>query len=55
MDANSAGGQGLRRAVAPSGGDDDDDDNSPKRQNCVPFLNLYQVFCDLISQAGRRF
>jgi hypothetical protein len=53
VDANRTGGQGLRRAVAPSG--DDDDDNSPKRQNCLPFLNLYQVFCDLISQAGRRF
>ena len=27
MEANSTGGQGLRRAVAPSGDDDDDDDD----------------------------
>jgi hypothetical protein len=28
MEANSTGGQGSRRAVAPSGGGDDDDDYS---------------------------
>ena len=28
MEANSTGGQGLRRAVAPSDDDDDDDDDS---------------------------
>ena len=30
MEANSTGGQGSRRAVAPSGDDDDDDDGVPE-------------------------
>jgi hypothetical protein len=29
VEANSTGGQGSHRAVAPSDDDDDDDDNNP--------------------------
>jgi hypothetical protein len=39
VEANSTGGQGSRRAVAPSDGDDDDDDNSI---NSRQFNNFHQ-------------
>ena len=32
MEANSTGGQGSRRAVAPSDDDDDDDDDESRMQ-----------------------
>jgi hypothetical protein len=43
VEANSAGGQGSQRAVAPSGGgddDDDDDDISYLKMKVVIFLKL---------------
>jgi hypothetical protein len=35
MEANSTGGQGSRRAVAPSGGGDDDDDDDFQYAACL--------------------
>jgi hypothetical protein len=35
VEANSTGGQGSRRAVAPSGGDDDDDDDGGFRLRII--------------------
>jgi hypothetical protein len=39
VEANSTGGQGSRRAVAPSDDDDDDDDNDD-RQWIITFIKF---------------
>jgi hypothetical protein len=43
VEANSTGGQGSRRAVAPTDDDDDDDDDkSFNGQNCTSKLPMAQ-------------
>jgi hypothetical protein len=46
VEANSTGGQGSRRAVAPSDDDDDDDDRSFvlfSEKTAVRFLNSFSL------------
>ena len=43
MEANSTGGQGSRRAVAPN--DDDDDDDDDDDEDCVSAIHIYHNTC----------
>jgi hypothetical protein len=45
VEANSTGGQGSRRAVAPSGDDDDDDDDDEAAAVCVQEVTDFTASC----------
>ena len=49
MEANSTGGQGSRRAVAPSDDDDDDDE----KEMCVVFDSHLKVYIYFSSRHTR--
>jgi hypothetical protein len=49
VEANSTGGQGSRRAVAPSGDDDDDNDDQLTNVEIGELIDNLSGFCGTVT------